>query len=309
MDNLVSIILPVYNGENFLKESIDSVLAQTYKNFEFIIINDGSTDRSDLIIREYLINSKIKYISRENKGLVATLNEAILICKGDYIARMDQDDICYPTRVKSQLDFIKKNDIDVCGSSYEIIDESGRIKNIVNAFNEHFEVIISAMLVPFAHPSVMFRNIFKTKGLKYGNKKITFAEDYDLWIKMIQIDLKFGNVDDILLKYRVYGESLSRLTKENIFIEVYNNCENYNKNYKSKLISAYKNILSKEINYSFSQIIVKSVLNFLKSNGYNFIAVKLLLKISFKSLILGFSKFIRQEILHIVYMFSFLKNK
>ena len=307
MDNLVSVILPVYNGEKFLKKSIDSVLDQSYKNFELIIINDGSTDKSDLIINKYLPNDKIKYFSRNNKGLVATLNEAIQRSSGQFIARMDQDDICYPTRIQKQLDFLIKNNIDVCGTSYKIIDENENVLKVINSFNEYFEVIISAMLVPFAHPSVMFRNIFQRKDLSYGSGEITFAEDYDLWIKMVKKDVSFGNLKEILLKYRVFGNSLSSITKVNIFSEVYNSCRDYNKSESRKLISIYENILVTNINYSFAPILVKSILNFTKSNGYNQSALRLLFKINFKSIVLGFLKFMKQEFLNITYKFNFFK--
>jgi len=307
MDNLVSVILPVYNGEKFLKKSIDSVLDQSYKNFELIIINDGSTDKSDLIINKYLPNDKIKYFSRNNKGLVATLNEAIQRSSGQFIARMDQDDICYPSRIQKQLDFLIKNNIDVCGTSYKIIDENENVLKVINSFNEYFEVIISAMLVPFAHPSVMFRNIFQRKDLSYGSGEITFAEDYDLWIKMVKKDVSFGNLKEILLKYRVFGNSLSSITKVNIFSEVYNSCRDYNKSESRKLISIYENILVTNINYSFAPILVKSILNFTKSNGYNQSALRLLFKINFKSIVLGFLKFMKQEFLNITYKFNFFK--
>lgn len=309
MDNLVSVILPVYNGEKFLKKSIDSVLNQSYNNFELIIINDGSTDKSDLIINKYLPNDKIKYFSRENKGLVATLNEAIQISSGRFIARMDQDDICYPTRIKKQLDFLIKYNIDVCGSSYEIIDENEKVLKVINTFNEYFEVMISAMLVPFAHPSVMFRNIFKSKGFSYGSGEITFAEDYDLWIKMAKKDISFGNLKEVLFKYRVYGNSLSSVTRVNIFSEVYKSCSNYNKDQSSKLILIYENISLRDINYSFAQILVKSILNFIKSNGYNHGVIKVLIKINFKSIFLGFLKFMKQELLYITYKLNFLIRK
>ena len=308
MDNLVSIILPVYNGEKYLKKSIDSILNQTYKNFEIIIINDGSTDGSDSIIKKYLPNYQIKYFSRNNKGLVVTLNEAIQKSTGQFIARMDQDDICYPTRIQKQLDFLIDKKIDVCGSSYEIIDENEKVLKVIITANEFFEVIISAMLVPFAHPSVMFRNIFQSKDFSYGSGKITFAEDYDLWIKMAKKGVSFGNLKEVLFKYRVSSDSLSNITRENIFNEVYNSCKEYNKNQKSKLISIYENISLGEINNPFAQILVKSILNFIKSNGFNYTAIRLLFKINFKSFFLGFLKFIKQEILHINLKLNFFKT-
>lgn len=309
MSELVSIILPVYNGEKFIKKSIDSLLNQSYKNFELIIINDGSTDNSDLIIKNYLPNHKIKYYSRENQGLVVTLNEAIKKCKGNYIARMDQDDICYPNRIEKQLDFLIENDLDICGTSYEVVNENEKVLKVVKTFKKNFEIIISAMLVPFAHPSIMFRNLFQSENLSYGNGHTLFAEDYDLWIKMINKRLRFGNLDDILIKYRISSNSMTKTNKIQIFKEVYNKSVSFNKENKLRLLVSYENILLCGLNRDFAEILVKSMFNFMKSNGIDYKLIKLMFNINIHSLFIGFLKFLKQEFSFMIYSCYGLNSK
>ena len=115
--------MSVYNAEKYIEEAIQSVLNQTYNNFEFIIINDGSEDNSLEMLKNFLADDRIILIDRENKGLVSSLNEGILKSKGNFIARMDADDICLPNRFEEQLNFMKKNsDVGVCGSWIELLE-------------------------------------------------------------------------------------------------------------------------------------------------------------------------------------------
>jgi len=118
MDVKVSIVMSVYNAQKYLDEAIESILNQTYSNFEFIIINDGSTDKSLEIIENYAKkDSRIIVINRENKGLIYSLNEGIRKANGKYIARMDADDISLPQRLEKQVEFMEKNkNIGICGT-------------------------------------------------------------------------------------------------------------------------------------------------------------------------------------------------
>lgn len=298
MAKLVSVILPVYNGENFLEESIESILNQTYQNFEFIIINDGSTDNSNQIINRYLVNKKIIYVSRENMGLVKTLNQAINLSKGEYIARMDQDDICYPNRLESQVKFMEMNKLDICGCNYDIIDQTGNYLKTKIVQKENFEFLLSAMMVPFIHPSVMFRNFFYEKKINYGDNNFNIdAEDYDLWIKIFEKNLKFGNINEVLVKYRNLESSLSRINKKNIFKEVYFRCNEFNLKNKKLLLNKYNSINQKETNQSFRAIIFKSAFNFIKVNGVNIRILKLFFKFNVIYSFIGFLFFFKQEVL------------
>ena len=125
---LVSVLMPVYNGEKYLSEAIESILNQSFLDFEFIILNDGSTDNSLNIINRYKNkDARIKLVSRENKGVVFTRNELIDLAMGDWIAWMDQDDVSHVDRLKEQLIRLKNQAADVCGSHWFIINETGKL--------------------------------------------------------------------------------------------------------------------------------------------------------------------------------------
>ncbi|MCP8319033.1 MAG: glycosyltransferase, partial [Candidatus Methylarchaceae archaeon HK01B] len=122
----ITILMSVYNGEKYLREAIDSILNQTFKDFEFLIINDGSTDRTVEILRSYH-DSRIKIITNEkNMGLTKSLNKGLKIARSEYVARMDADDISYPRRLEVQYEYMKKNpDVGIVGSWNDVIDDKG----------------------------------------------------------------------------------------------------------------------------------------------------------------------------------------
>ena len=301
MSELISVILPVYNGERYLGKSIKSILSQTHKNLELIIINDGSTDNSNSIIESFLKDNRIKYVYRSNKGLIHSLNEAINICSGKYIARMDQDDICYPNRLEKQLNFMLENGVDVCGTSYDVINEFGTKTKTISSINNNFEILISAMMVPFIHPSVMFKNFFRDIGVFYGSNSKIEAEDYDLWIKLQNRGLIFGNLKDVLIKYRILNNSMSRINKVKIFKEVYASCNNFNKENKNKLLDIFNSIEKDSLTGQLKPIIVKSILNYLKVNRFSLNNLKPFFKIDIYSLVFGLLLFIKQEIKYLLY--------
>lgn len=204
---LISVVMSVYNSEKYLAEAIDSILNQTYTNFEFIIINDGSTDNSLAIIQAYMLeDSRIVLISRENRGLPYSLNEGVSIAKGEYIARMDADDISLPSRLEEQIDFMQKNNIDVCGSSIQVFGENirNKIKIYPTSNNEIKFVLI--LMSPFAHPTVIMKHTIFDK-VKYNNFKT--AQDYDLWTQVALQGYKMANLDKVLLKYRSHSEQIT----------------------------------------------------------------------------------------------------
>ena len=206
---MISVVMPVYDAEKYLDEAIQSILNQTYKDFEFIIINDGSTDKSLEIIEKYKRQDKrIVLITRENKGLVASLNEGIRISKGEYIARMDADDISFPSRFEEQISFMKTNlDIAICGSSVQLFNEDENF-SISRYPQKDNEIKFTLMFMSsFAHPAVMIRRVvFDT--LKYEN--LEYAEDYQLWTDIAIANFKMANLDKVLLKYRWHDEQISQ---------------------------------------------------------------------------------------------------
>ena len=202
--------MSVFNAEKYIEEAIESVLNQTYNNFEFIIINDGSKDNSLKIIKKFLSkDDRIILIDRENKGLVASLNEGILKSRGNFIARMDADDICLPNRFKEQLNFMKKNsDVGVCGSWIELFGEDFKSKVWKIPCNDQrlkAELLFSSC---FAHPSVMIRkNVLLDNNFLYDESYL-HAEDFELWIRLSDVT-KFANIIKVLLKYRMVKDSVS----------------------------------------------------------------------------------------------------
>jgi len=208
---MISVILPVYNAKKYLDEAINSILTQTFKDFEFIIINDGSTDNSLNIIEHYRKkDNRIVLISRENKGLISSLNEGIKKSKGKYIARMDADDISLSTRFEEQYNFLEKNlDIGVCGTWAEVFKKGSQSRFLKHPIT-HDELLTRLLFsVPFAHPSIMMRKeLFDRYNLEY-NLEYKNAEDYKFWLDISKYT-KFGNIPKVLFKYRYLESSVSR---------------------------------------------------------------------------------------------------
>jgi glycosyltransferase involved in cell wall biosynthesis len=207
---LVSVLMPVYNGEKYLSEAIDSILNQTYTHFEFIIINDGSTDNTDTIIANYN-DSRIVYIKNEtNIKLIATLNKGLKLAKGKYIARMDADDISMPDRLKSQVEYMELNPhVGICGGDVEI---SWGEKIVAANYPHNDNQIRLHMLqnTPFAHPSVMLRkSVISGFNLAFDHNYI-HLEDYAFWYKLSHY-CQMHNLNTILIRYRRHTNQISTI--------------------------------------------------------------------------------------------------
>jgi len=225
---LVTILMPVYNSQTYLQESIDSMLGQSYKNFEFIIVDDGSKDKSNNIIKKYS-DKRIKLITHKtNLGIVASLNEGLAIAKGKYIIRMDSDDISFPDRLKTQVDFMESNpEVGVCGSWIEVFGTSNYIWRPPTS-HEEIKVLLFVESA-LAHPSVCIRREILTKYELQYDKKYQYVEDYKLWIELSKIT-KLANVPAVLLKYRTHNTQIGQLqgatqanVKNNLSIEILKN--------------------------------------------------------------------------------------
>jgi len=206
--------MSVYNGGKYLKLAVESILNQSFKDFEFIIIDDGSTDSSLKILKDFENqDSRIRLISRENKGLIYSLNEGVKMAQGEYIARMDADDISTPDRLEKQLKYAQEGGLAVCGTWAEGIDIAG-IKTKEMNYPPGIEKVKAYTLLhnPFIHPAVMFRkDVFEKVG---GYRDFfKYIEDYELWTRMV-FKYKTGNIPEILLKYRLHSE---QITKKNNF--------------------------------------------------------------------------------------------
>jgi glycosyltransferase involved in cell wall biosynthesis len=211
-DPEISVIMSVHNGEPFLCESIDSILGQTFANFEFIIVDDGSTDCSGEIIARYAkSDSRIVVISQRQKGPTKSLNAGIRRARGLWIARQDADDVSLPNRLQTMVDFLKLNPtVAAAGSWSEIMDETGRSLWTLK-FPIGHERISWAMIgtTAIVHPSaVMKREAF----VRYGvyNEDYTYAQDYELWTRWIRLGAKLANVPKVLVRYRTSANQISR---------------------------------------------------------------------------------------------------
>lgn len=227
----------VYNGEKFLREAIDSILAQTYDNFEFLIVDDGSTDQSRQIISSYS-DPRIVLISNEiNKGLIFSLNRGVAEARGLYIARMDADDIADPRRLESQLSFVKDNNLDVAGASAKIFGNCSR--RILSYPLQHEQLIFRLLFgSAFAHPLVFA----KTQCLKENpySEQYPCAEDYELWCRLATQGYRFGNEDKILLFYREHSEQISQARSITQQASVYDALSNYSgKILSTELLSVF----------------------------------------------------------------------
>ena len=209
MNPLVTVLMPVYNGEKYLKKAIESILSQTFKEFEFFIIDDGSVDKSAEIIKSFN-DARIRLESnRANLGLIKTLNKGLGMSKGKYIARMDCDDISLPNRLSAQVSFMEKHpEIGVCGSWVKII---GLKNEFINKYPQNNEEARAYLLfnTPLAHPAVIIRkSILESCQFKY-DEKYKHAEDYELWSRIIDY-AQISNIPKVLLHYRMHRESVSK---------------------------------------------------------------------------------------------------
>jgi glycosyltransferase involved in cell wall biosynthesis len=209
---LITVLMPVYNGAKYLNEAIDSILNQTFSDFEFLIIDDGSTDQSIDQIMLY-DDPRIQLIkNKKNLGQSETLNKGLSLARGEYIARMDQDDISIPERLKKQLDFMENNsDVDVCGSWVQLM---GKYNGIIELETQSEEIKISLLTNQnLAHPAVMIRKDTLVKYDLNYNPTFTIGNDYDLWVRMFEY-CSFANIPEALIKYRMHDNQYSKIMWE-----------------------------------------------------------------------------------------------
>lgn len=212
---IVSVIMSVYNDEKYVSLAIDSILKQSFEDFEFIIINDGSTDRTLEILKEYeQKDSRIVLIEQENRGLTKSLNIGIKKAKGKYIARMDSDDISDLQRFEKQIEFLEINkDYALIGTNVEKIDESGKhIEfNTTKYTNKEIQKTLSIRNC-FAHGSVMI-NRTMIKDECYYDENFKYAQDYRLWAKIAK-NFKVANLEEPLYSLRLHEKSISKTKLE-----------------------------------------------------------------------------------------------
>ncbi len=197
----ISVIMSVYNGEKYLKEAVNSILKQTFTDFEFIIINDGSTDNTRAILESYN-DPRIFLFHQDNIGLTKSLNKGLSFAKGDYIARMDADDISDKRRFEKQFHYLNTHpEIGVTGSNINIIDEYGKIISKLNQLNSHKEIMSKLLSDNQLIHGTLFIRKELLKKVEYYDEKYTLAQDYDLLLRLSDIT-KFSNLHECLYSWR-----------------------------------------------------------------------------------------------------------
>ena len=207
---MISVVMSVYNGERFLREAVESILHQSFRSFEFIIVDDGSTDSSPRILEEYARRDpRVRVLRQANRGLVESLNRGIREAQGKYIARMDADDVALPSRLEAQVEFMEHYpDVAVLGGAVEFIDAEGNSLR-TSYYPTGDEEIQAALLheCPIQHPAVLMRRepVLAAGGYR---RAVTDAEDYDLWMRLGE-RMRLANLPEVVLRYRLHGDQIS----------------------------------------------------------------------------------------------------
>ncbi|MCU0523245.1 MAG: glycosyltransferase [Elainella sp. Prado103] len=207
----VSVLLPVYNAERYLPEAIESILHQTFTDFELLILDDGSTDRSPRILHRYAAKeTRMRVRTRENRGLIATLNEMLEWSQGEFLARMDADDIATPDRLQKQVEFLQRQPAVVCvGGAFDLIDPQGRtVQSIpMPQTDEEIQRMLLIGRTIINHPCALIRRSALRQIGGYDPAMRT-VEDLDMLLRLGEIG-KLANLPDVILKYRFHPQSVS----------------------------------------------------------------------------------------------------
>lgn len=322
----ITILMSVYNSQKYIEQSIISILDQTFVNFEFIIINDGSTDSSFEKIKKFN-DKRISVINNKaNIGLSASLNKGIRLAKGKYIARMDADDISLPDRLEKQYKFMEQNEnIGILGTGYVLIDKRGKELGEFIYPVDPIEIRWKLLTRPiFPHPTVMLRKAILLENNLFYNEEYSATQDYELWSKIINYTNGI-NLPEALLKYRNHENSKSKidfnqqdLLKERVSAQLLNQLSPFLKitNYESAIICKIINLdfsSLDEKNLERVYLIFFSILNtfnkkycsshYLKNNWHNHCLLPLITKIE-KLLINKPWNYKNQQIIYIKYLFK-----
>jgi glycosyltransferase involved in cell wall biosynthesis len=220
---LVSVIMSVHNGEQWLKEAIDSIVHQTYGNWEFIIIDDASNKATQNILRSYT-DSRIKVFREDvQQGLTKNLNTAINLCKGEFIARMDGDDISLPERFQQQIDYLLKHkETDVVAGFINMIEKSGKYLGTWKDDRRANTWPKIKKMLPWksciAHPPAMFR-AGVLRQYRYDEKQ-RHSQDWDLWLRLATDNRRIEKIQEPVLQYRVHDRSITATSnKKSAFLK------------------------------------------------------------------------------------------
>jgi len=230
-NNLVSVIIPTYNSANYVKEAVDSVLGQTYKNIGVIVVDDGSTDNTKSILEKYIKSGEIKYIYQDNNGPASARNNGIKKSSGEFIAFLDADDVWLPNKLEKQIKLFENNDVGLVYSDMEFF--GGKFK-----YRHHSEVLKREMFRGYVYGKLIFENFIPTSsivvrrdvlddiGLFDEDRELFAIEDYDLWLRITR-RYKVDFVNKPLVKYRIHKDKISGSRKRSY----YGLCEIYKKEF------------------------------------------------------------------------------
>lgn len=212
----VSVLMATYNFRPYLQESVGSILNQTFRDLEFVLIDDGSTDGSDALLREIAAkDARLRLIVRPNKGLTKSLNEGLALCRGEYIARMDADDVSLPQRLEKQVAYLRDHpECVLLGSRVLRIDPYGSPLDESDNKLTHEEIdkqlLTEGLGFAITHPVATFR---RDAAMKVGGyrEQFTASQDLDMWLRLAEVG-RIANLPDVLLRYRSHFKSV-RFTK------------------------------------------------------------------------------------------------
>lgn len=219
---LISVLMPAYNSEKYIAESIQSILNQTFSDFELCIIDDGSTDGTAAIINQFNDPRIVKIQHTQNCGIVATRNELIELARGKYIAYLDGDDVAFPCRLAKQYNFLEADFADICSGAHQTFnEETGERRNSKERYTDADIRALITVYCPLCNPAVMGRaEIFKKFRYHLGNDH---AEDYALWQEIALAGYRFANLKEQLITYRIHSKQISRIARDSAAI-IFNRC-------------------------------------------------------------------------------------
>lgn len=216
--------MTVYNGEAYVRAAVDSILAQSFTDFELLVIDDGSTDQSVAVVESYRDPRIILHRNLRNIGQTPSLNVGIRMARGKYLARLDCDDISLPERLKKQVTFMEQHpEVGVCGTGIKFMFQTSPpsflreklLSLVANLFFIHFPVTDQEMQAtllfkpPFYHPTVMIRlDVLKKHGIYY-NETFRYCQDFDLWSRLAAVTA-FANIPEPLLLYRIHAQQMTQ---------------------------------------------------------------------------------------------------
>ena len=231
---LVSIVMATFNEPvNYIKEAIESVLNQTYKNIELIIVDDSTNSETIETINHYSSDKRVTVIRDKKRiGFVKALNSGLRKAKGEYIARMDGDDVSLPDRLAKQIEFFEKNPkVDVLGGNIQIINELGEIVSYRKYFKRNLFLQLGGIFrSPVAHPTVMFRRSIVDNDFFYDESFLK-SEDIDFWFRLRNNGYKFENLPFNLLSYRISGDLAFKRSREHFSFNYKARYKNYSWKY------------------------------------------------------------------------------